>query len=251
MAGDAVRRGMRVLTLPTVLFAGGLVGHVVGDGATPPGWVLVALYTLTVVVVAPFAGAAPSPARVVALLIGGQGVLHAALQLLGGTFAATTVMPGAAIGPATGSAPASSHLMMHQGAGASHGPVMSLMGGWHLVMLLAHLAAAVVVGVWLAAGERALWMLLALTARPLVDAWRTVTAVVRGGVDALVVSCPRLQIGWGLRRVVNGRVWTVGFVARRGPPLGCRSLTRTPPSDGLTADTSGSARRSSEDRRPS
>ena len=218
MANYAMRRGMRVLTLPSVLFTSGLAGHVAGDGATPPGWVLVALYTLTVVAVAPFAGASLSPARVVALLIGGQGVLHAALQL-GGTFAATTVMPGAAIGPATGSAPAS-HLMMHHGAGASPGPVMSLMSGGHLVMLLAHLAAAVVVGAWLAAGERALWMLLALSARPLVDAWRTVTAVGRGGVGALVVSCPRLQIGSGLRCAVSGRVWTVGVVARRGPPAG-------------------------------
>jgi hypothetical protein len=217
MVSDAILRGMRVLTLPSVLFTSGLAGHVAGDGATPPGWVLVALFMLTVVAVAPFAGAALSPARVVALLIGGQGVLHAALQLLGGTFAATTVMPGAAIGPAIGSAPASSHLMMDHGAGASHGPVMSLMSGGHLVMLVAHLVAAVVVGVWLAAGERALWMLLALSARPLVDAWRTVTAVVRGG-GALVVSCPRLQIGWGLRRVVSGRVWTAGVVARRGPP---------------------------------
>jgi hypothetical protein len=213
-----MRRGMRVLTLPSVLFTSGLAGHVAGDGATPPGWALVALFMLTVVAAAPFAGASLSPARVVALLIGGQGVLHAALQLLGGTFAATTAMDGAPIGPATGSAPASSHLMMHHGAGASPGPVMSLMSGGHLVMLLAHLAAAVVVGAWLSAGERALWMLLTLSARPLVDAWRTVTAVGRGGVGALVVSCPRLQIGSGLRCVVSGRVWTVGVVARRGPP---------------------------------
>jgi hypothetical protein len=216
MARDARLRRMRVLTLPSVLFASGLAGHLAGDGATPPGWVLVGLFMLTVVAVAPFAGAALSPARVAALLIGGQGVLHAALQLLGGTFMATTAMPGAATGPVTGSAPASSHLMMHHGAEASHGPVMSLMGG-HLVMLVAHLAAAVVVGVWLAAGERALWMLLALSARSLVDAWRTVTAVTRGGLAALV-SCPRLQIRWGLRRVVRGRVWTAGAVSRRGPP---------------------------------
>jgi hypothetical protein len=218
MARDARLRRMRVLTLPSVLFASGLAGHLAGDGATPPGWVLVGLFMLTVVAVAPFAGAALSPARVAALLIGGQGVLHAALQLLGGTFMATTAMPGAATGPVTGSAPASSHLMMHHGAEASHGPVMSLMGGGHLVMLVAHLAAAVVVGVWLAAGERALWMLLALSARSLVDAWRTVTAVTRGGIAALVVSCPRLQIRWGLRRVVRGRVWTAGAVSRRGPP---------------------------------
>lgn len=45
-----------------------------------------------------------------------------------------------------------------------------------------------------------------------------VTAVTRGGIAALVVSCPRLQIRWGLRRVVRGRVWTAGAVSRRGPP---------------------------------
>jgi hypothetical protein len=218
MASDAVLRGMRVLTLPSVLFTSGLAGHLAGDGATPPGWVLVALFMLTVVAVAPFAGTALSPARVVALLIGGQGVLHAALQLLGGTFIATTAMPSAAIGPVTRSAAASSHLMMHHGAEPSHGPVTSLMGGGHLVMLVAHLAAAVVVGVWLAAGERALWMLLAISVRPLVNAWRTVTAVARGGVGALVVTRPRLQFGWGLRPGIRGRVWTAGVVARRGPP---------------------------------
>ena len=216
MANDAMRRGMRILTLPSVLFTSGLAGHVAGDGATPPGWVLVALFMLTVVAVAPFAGASLSPARVVALLIGAQGVLHAALQLLGGTFKATT-MPGAGIGPATGSAPASSHLMMHHSAGASHGPVMPLMSGGHLVMLVAHLAAAVVVGVWLAAGERALWMLLALTARPLVDAWGTIAAVARG-VGVVVVSSPRLQTGWGLRWVVHGWMWTAGVISLRGPP---------------------------------
>jgi hypothetical protein len=217
MARDAVRRGMRVLTLPSVLFASGLAGHLAGGGATPPDWVLVALFMLTVVAVAPFAGAALSPARVVALLIGGQGVLHVALQLLGGTFTATTDMPGAATGPVTGSAPASSHVMMQHGAEASHGPVMSLMSGGHLVMLLAHLAAAVMVGVWLAAGERALWMLLAVTARPLVDAWRTIVAVARG-VGAVVVNGPRVQSGWGLRRVVRGWIWSSGVISLRGPP---------------------------------
>ena len=114
--------------------------------------------------------------------------------------------------------PTGSHLMTHPDAATSHGSVMSLMSGGHLVMLLAHLAAAVAVGVWLAAGERALWMLLALTARPLVDAWRTVTAVARGRVGALVVSCPRLQPGWGMRYVVRASVWTTGVVTRRGPP---------------------------------
>jgi hypothetical protein len=223
MTTDAVLRGVRVLTLPSVLFTSGLAGHVAGDGATPAVWALVALFALTVVAVAPLAGAAMSPARVVTLLVGGQGVLHTALQLHGGTdVPATTTMCGASTGVLAFS-PTDSHLVMHPDAATLHGSVMSLMSGGHLVMLLAHLAAAVAVGVWLAAGERALWMLLALTARPLVDAWETVTAVARGRVGGVVVSRPRLQTGWCLRCVVRCSVWTAGVVSRRGPP-GAASL---------------------------
>jgi hypothetical protein len=217
MTTDAVRHGMRVLTLPSVLFTAGLAGHAFAGGDTPAASVLVPLLLLTVLVVAPFVEGAPSPARSVALLAVGQGLLHAALQLLGGTGLATTTMHGAAAGVASGSAPASSHLMMHHGADASDGFVLSLMSGGHLVMLLAHLAAGIVVGLWLAAGERAFWMLLALTARPVVNAWRAVTAVARG-VGAVVVTSMRLQPGWGLRCVVRRSMWTVGVVSRRGPP---------------------------------
>ena len=212
MTSDAVLCGVRVLTLPAVLFTSGLAGHMAGDGAVPAVGVLVALFVLTVVALAPFAGTAMSPARVVALLVGGQGVLHTALQLLGGTGVPASSPTGSHL-MSTGS-----HLMTHPDAATSHGSVMSLMSGGHLVMLLTHLAAAVAVGVWLAAGERALWMLLALTARPLVDAWRTVAAVARGRVAALVVSCPRLQPGCGMRYVVRASVWTTGVVTRRGPP---------------------------------
>ncbi len=221
MTSDAVLRGVRVVTLPSVLFVSGLAGHVASDGATPAVWVLVALFVLTMLAVAPFTGTAMSPARVMALLVGGQGVLHTALQLLGETAvtATTASRTGSHLMP-TGShvMPASSHVMTHPDAATSHGSVMSLMSGGHLVMLLAHLAAAVAVGVWLAAGERALWMLLALTARPLVDAWGTVIAVARGRVGAVVVSCPLLQPGWGMRCVAGASVWTTGVVTRRGPP---------------------------------
>ncbi|HJY45676.1 MAG TPA: hypothetical protein VJ301_13725 [Propionibacteriaceae bacterium] len=218
MASDALQRGVRVLTLPSVLFASGLAGHAAAGGVAPDPSLLAPLFVLTVFAVAPFAGAPMSPAWSMTLLIGGQGVLHAALQLLSGAaVTATTTMPGAgASGPA--SSPTSSHLMMHHAdAAASHGSGMSLIGGGHLVMLLAHLAAAVAVGLWLAAGERALWILVALTARRVVDAWMTVMAVARG-VDAVVVSRPRLQAGWGLRWVVRRSVWVTGVAPRRGPP---------------------------------
>jgi hypothetical protein len=217
MTSGAVRRGMRVLTLPSVLFATGFAGHVAGDGATPAGWVLVCLFVLTVVVVSPLVGAALSPARIVAFLVGGQGVLHALLQLLGKTaVTAQTPMCGGGTG-GSASPPTSSHLMTHPDAAASDGFAMWLMSGGQLVMLLAHLSAAVVAGVWLAAGERALWMLLALTARTLVEAWGTIVAVARG-VGAAVVGRPRLQADSGLRRVVHGWMWTAGVISLRGPP---------------------------------
>jgi hypothetical protein len=209
MTSDSVRRGMRVLTLPSVLFTSGLAGHAFAGGDMPSASVLAPLFLIIVLAVAPFVEGASSPARSVVLLAGGQGLLHAGLQLFGGT----------AAGAANGSAATSSHSMMHHGAGASHGPVMSLTSDEHLIMLLAHLAAGVVVGLWLAAGERAFLTLLALTTRPLVNAWRTVTRVVaRNGVAAVVVGSPRHRICWSLRCVIPRSMWTAGVVSRRGPP---------------------------------
>ena len=218
MTSDALLRRVRALTLPSVLFISGLAGHAAAGGVMPAASVLVPLFVLTVATVAQFVGARTSPAQSVALLVVGQGLLHAALQLLGGTVTATTTLGGAATGTATVSSSASSHLMMHQGAAASHGSVMSLMSDGHLVMLLAHLAAGLVVGLWLAAGERAFWTLLALTARPVIDAWRTVTAAARRRDGAVVVRCPRLVPGWGLPAAVTSSVWVPGVVSRRGPP---------------------------------
>ena len=134
------------------------------------------------------------------------------MQLLDGTAVpATTTMCGA------GTAQNSCHLMMHSDLATTHGSAMSPVGGGHWVMLLAHLAAAVVVGVWLAA-ERVFWTVLGFAARPVMDAWRTLTSAARGTIGAMVVSCPRLQLGWELRCAVRGSVWTAGVVSRRGPP---------------------------------
>jgi hypothetical protein len=121
--------------------------------------------------------------------------------------------------------------MTHSGAAAPHGFAMPLMSGGHLLMLLGHLAAAAVVGVWLAAGERALWMLLGIAARPMVEAWRTVAAVARGGIDQVVVTCP--GHAW-LGPAVRGLWLGVGGGCRLAPRptwLLCRlNLMRVPPS---------------------
>ena len=93
MTSDAVLRRVRVLTLPSVLFASGLAGHAAAHGAIPNPSVLVPLFVLTVAVVAPFAGARTSAAPAVAFLAGGQALLHAAFQLLGGSAGTATTTP--------------------------------------------------------------------------------------------------------------------------------------------------------------
>ena len=132
MKSHVVLRWVRALTLPSVLFTSGLAGHVAGGGSTPAESVLVSLFVLTVVVVAPFARAPVRPAGAVALLVGGQGLLHAALQLLSGTaVTAPIVMCGADTGAMAASSSTSCHLMTHSGA-ASHGLAMPLINGGRL-----------------------------------------------------------------------------------------------------------------------
>jgi hypothetical protein len=156
----------------------------------------------------------------VALLVGAQGLLHAALQILVRTAAtAPTARSGVDTGAAV-STPASCHLMTQPGAAGSHGFVMSLMSGGHLVMLFGHLAAAVGVCVWLAAGDRALGTVLTLAARQVHDAWRTVTRVAQGAISPAVVNYPRFQLRWHLRCAAVS-LWAEGAVSRRGPPLCC------------------------------
>ena len=216
MTNDAVPRWVRALTLPSVLFISALAGHTAAGGVTPTASVLVFLFVITVVVLVPLVGVVISPARIVALLIGGEALLHAALELLG----RSTVM-SAMNDPAAMASPTSCHLMMQPTSAAPYGSVMSLMGDGHVIMLLAHTAAAVVVGLWLAAGERVFWNVVRLAARPVVGAWLTVVAVVRGAVGTMIISQPRPQLCGDQRRTVGGLLWAAGAVSRRGPPVLC------------------------------
>jgi hypothetical protein len=213
---------MRPLMLAAVIFTVGLVSHAAAHGAIPDASALLRLFVLTVLALAPLAGGSMSPTQVAALLLGGQGLLHVVFQLRGGS--AAGAMPAscaAAMGAAAVPSPTSthvlgSHLMTPPGA-ASQGFAMPPGNGGLAVMLLAHLAAAIVAGVWLAAGERLFWTLLALAARPLVDGWRTVREVARDRV-ATVGGCPRFLPGVGPRGGLHGSGWAVGVVSQRGPP---------------------------------
>jgi hypothetical protein len=107
-------------------------------------------------------------------------------------------------------------------------PVQHLLAdltGPHAVMALAHLAAAAVVGLWLAIGERALWTVLALMG----DGLRSLVAA----TVAAYYACVSLLLGtgylrgphdpsrsWGGAVDVSPRVRVLArTLSRRGPPL--------------------------------
>jgi hypothetical protein len=158
-----------------------------------------------------------SPVRVVVTTVVGQALAHAALSLTAGHGGDASPASGArAVAHEHGAQTAPSHDHVASAGALSHAgrSVSDALG--HLVddltsagtpMLLTHLAAAVLVGAWLAAGERALWTLVTL-------AWRTLEMLVARALPCCPTrpSPTRVVVEPLLCRV------TVGTVVRRGPP---------------------------------
>jgi hypothetical protein len=98
--------------------------------------------------------------------------------------------------PPTGTAAPWSHLVADLGA--------------HAPMMAAHLATAVVVALWLARGERALWDLLVLAAHRLL--------VLPALVAPVPAGAPRVRPDDGTTRSLPSSTWHSGVCAWRGPP---------------------------------
>jgi hypothetical protein len=81
-------------------------------------------------------------------------------------------------------------------------------------MMAAHLAAAALVGIWLALGERSLWTLLALAERVVVGPVLVASAWL--GMPPLVVPTARPI---DVPRVRPARLLLVPTLSRRGPPV--------------------------------
>jgi hypothetical protein len=211
MATDVVLQWVRASTLAVVLLVSGVAGHAAASGAAPTRSILLPLFVISVLAVRPFVGAPASSSRVIGLVVVGQALLHTALQLVGAPTAAhgsgsPMAMPMAAASGGT----SMSHLMADR-AGSSP-----------LGMLLAHLAAGLLVALWLSAGERAAWTLLAVAAAPLVDAWLALWEAARPGAPAVLVV-PSPLPGWETRQPLQSALWVGCGVSRRGPPRTSRA----------------------------
>ena len=159
MAGHVALRWARALTLASVMLCAGYSGHLAAGGAAPPGALLGPMLVVLTVAIAPFLETPASAWRVVVLMLAGQGLLHVALELVG----SAAPMHGA---PVTHTATGPGMAAMVPGVSSSSSSTLSLLclTGTHLTMLLAHFGAALVVALWLAAGERAAWTLVGVTA---------------------------------------------------------------------------------------
>ena len=198
-------RGMRALVLAAVGLLTGATFHVSADGLLPGPWVLTVLLGLSTAGTAPFLGAPASTRRVVALLVVWQTLIHAALTVLSGHRGDLSGTHEEAGEHLPGVVPSRVHHLIED------------MTGPHAAMAVGHVAAAALVGLWLAAGERALWRLLTLAVRPLLTAlgalWRV---ALPAGWSGAPVRTTAAQIPAGARSLV---LWfIVRAVPRRGPP---------------------------------
>ena len=236
-AGVALRWS-RAAGLAAVAAAFAALAHATAGG-TLPGWrALAVLFGLTTAVFAGLLGRPASTLRVVALLVGGQAVLHGVFTASGGhgsthrvTSAATDLTTWAAVprgrladvlvAPGSlDSAPTQPSVLSHAVAHLT----ADLASPTTQLMALAHLVAAVALGVWLAAGERLAWRLVILLAGPAAAA---LAAAARMGL-ALAVGCvPGAGAVDEPVRVPRWRLFPVGLhgrllahaAPRRGPPV--------------------------------
>lgn len=183
----------------------GAAGHVAADGLLPG---VGTLTTLVVVMVAASALVLLRPAsgaRLTMTLAVGQAVVHLVLTAAAGHRGSAT-MPDH-----------SSHLQMATDGGQSSGVLVGQLLTHvtaHAPMMLAHMAAAALVGLWLARGESALWTLIALASRRIVAALPAL-AVVDPLPGQLTTPAPR--------PVGPRSPWQAHPHARRGPPLAAMS----------------------------
>lgn len=181
--------------LLTVTF--GAVGHAAAAGGLPGPEVLAMMLLVSVLGAAPFLTRPAGRTRVVGMTVGGQVLVHGALTLSGGGHGAAGAAPQAHHMPPPSGTDSAGIVLAHLGADA---PMTAL-----------HLAAAVLVGLWLAHGERCLWTIVVFSARRVFAALHVLPPTVNVGPATFPRAVTNDDVPVSRRQ---SRPWT-----RRGPPL--------------------------------
>ncbi len=220
---DTRVRMLRALAVGSIAFVLGVAGHVTANGLLPGPVGLGVLFAFSTLLAMPVLGRRVSSVRTVGLLVGGQTFIHLCLTMTAGHAGDARSPVTAATPSGLGSLPTvdGRRLGSLQDAylGTPDGPVAPVLPG-HLVgdlqahapMMVVHLLAAALVGLWLAHGERLLWNVFTLTARQ-------VLALVQPVLPVLVPASSLASYD-ALRSPAGPRsVWLTRPDSRRGPPL--------------------------------
>ncbi|MEV6207840.1 hypothetical protein [Kitasatospora sp. NPDC051914] len=211
------------------------LGHVLMSGASVPWWALGAAFAGTAGGVWWLADRERGPALVTGLTVGVQTALHLLFSLgqadSGGAVRSVgSTGPGAApsgggltvepvgmvdmAGMHIGMAGMGSHLHAHAHQAVTAAAVPPHQGGGTVGMLVAHLLAALLTGLWLAAGERSAFRLLRTAALRLLAPLLLL----------LRVACPPYRPALRPRRFGSPRrprqLLLVHAITSRGPPVG-------------------------------
>lgn len=207
-------------------FTFGVVGHITANGLLPGRALLIALLTMTVLLSVPMLARPAGRMRIVVLLVGGQAATHLFLTMtaghVGDPVSAAGSRPTLPTGPQlpiVDGHRVGSLFDAYRGTVDPPPHTTPVLPIGHLVndlsahapMMVVHLVAAALVGLWLAHGERCLWTLIALTGR------RIVLAIVH--VVPFDPPAPRLARVVDRAPVIHRRPWHVSPHSRRGPPL--------------------------------
>lgn len=219
-------RWSRALLLAGVCLMAGSAAHLMGGGLLPGSRAWVFLTVSLTVICALFLGVRASRLRLVALTVGGQGLVHVFLAATAGHIGDPVRVAKVAPTPVfVQDSSSASGSYFDQFSMLSHQPPAQLvMPAWavHMFaeltgpmapMAVAHLIAAAAVGLWLARGEAALWELVTLLFSV---AWELIRP--RSLVRVFVPQNVPGRFGApSLSRGVTGR-WAAA--TRRGPPVG-------------------------------
>lgn len=215
---------LRALGAGAIAVTMGVVGHVMADGLLPGPAVLIVLVAVAIAGTAPVMTRPLSPLRAVAYMVVGQTFVHLTLTLSAGHRGdLPTASPAhraiTAALPIEGGRRVGSLQDAYQATAGGHGaltpqlPVAHLAADLsaHAPMMLAHLLAAAVVGLWLGWGEQAIVVALTLIFARLLDLV----------VPRVCGHCPRphLQAAQVARVVPLLPQWQAQPGRRRGPPV--------------------------------
>jgi hypothetical protein len=206
-------RCLRALLLAAVVVAAGSVAHASAGGLMPGPASLLTLYAVVAGACALLLGREASALRLVTVTVGGQLAVHGALSGLAGHSGETSGAMTMAHGPHGGLVHDASSSLLPEWLG--HG-VEDLVA--QPLMAVLHVVAAVVVGLWLAVGERALWALLRLARCGARGALARAAAAL--GLHPVVQRLVPRAVGVRPHEVAALPllpVWSRG-PARRGPP---------------------------------